>query len=63
MKFRLNLLKLIWLRKNIVVGNNTILIRADVDTKHGEILKLMKMARAQQIETMAMAVKDLSEEE
>ncbi|MBN1291925.1 MAG: biopolymer transporter ExbD [Candidatus Latescibacteria bacterium] len=44
-------------------GNNTILIRADVDTKHGDILKLMKMARSQQIETMAMAVKDLSEEE
>jgi biopolymer transport protein ExbD len=44
-------------------GNNTILIRADVDTKHGEILKLMKMARSQQIETMAMAVRDLSEEE
>lgn len=44
-------------------GNNTILIRADVATRHGDILKLMKMARAQQIETIAMAVNDLSEEE
>lgn len=43
-------------------GNNTILIRADVATRHGDILKLMKMARAQQVETIAMAVKDLSEE-
>ena len=44
-------------------GNNTVLIRADINTKHGDILKLMKMARAQQIETIAMAVNDLSEEE
>jgi len=43
-------------------GNNTILIRADIDVKHGEILKIMKMARAQEIETIAMAVRDLSEE-
>jgi len=43
-------------------GNNTILIRADVSAKHGDVLKLMKMARAQQIETIAMAVRDLSEE-
>ncbi|MFC1508766.1 ExbD/TolR family protein [Candidatus Omnitrophota bacterium] len=44
-------------------GNNTVLIRADINTKHGDILNLMKMARAQQIETIAMAVNDLSEEE
>ena len=44
-------------------GNNTVLIRADVDSKHGDILKLMKMARIQQIETIAMAVNDLSEQE
>ena len=44
-------------------GNNTVLIRADVETTHGNILKIMKMARAQQIETIAMAVNDLSEEE
>ena len=43
-------------------GNNTLLIRADVSTKHGNILKIMKMARMQQIETIAMAVNDLSEE-
>ena len=42
-------------------GNNTILIRADVLAKHGDVLKLMKMARAQQNETIAMAVNDLSE--
>jgi len=42
-------------------GNNTILIRADILTKHGDVLKLMKMARAQQIETIAIAVNDLSE--
>lgn len=43
-------------------GNNTILIRADVLAKHGDVLKLMKMARAQQIETIAIAVNDLSEQ-
>jgi len=43
-------------------GNNTILIRADIDVKHGEILKVMKLARSQEIETIAMAVNDLSEE-
>jgi len=42
-------------------GNNTVLIRGDVATRHGDILKLMKMARSQQIETIAMAVNDLSE--
>ncbi len=44
-------------------GNNTVLIRGDVATRHGDVLKLMKMARAQQIETIAMAVNDLSEKE
>jgi len=44
-------------------GLSTILIRADINTKHGDILKLMKMARAQQIETIAMAVNDLSEQD
>ena len=44
-------------------GNNTILIRADVDVNHGDVLKLMKMARAQQIETIAIAVNDLSEKQ
>ena len=44
-------------------GYNTILIRADINTNHGDVLKIMKMARAQQIETIAMAVNDLSEEE
>ena len=45
------------------LGYNTILIRADITTKHGDILRLMKMARAQQIETIAMAVNDTSEEQ
>lgn len=44
-------------------GNNTLLIRADVNTRHGDVLKLMKMARAQQIETIAMAVNDLNDQE
>ena len=44
-------------------GNNTILIRADVEVNHGDVLKLMKMARAQQIETIAIAVNDLSEKQ
>ena len=44
-------------------GNNTVLIRADIEATHGNVLKIMKMARAQQIETIAMATNDLSEEE
>jgi len=42
-------------------GVNTILIRADINCRHGDVLKLMKMARSQQIETIAMAVNDLNE--
>ena len=36
-------------------GNNTLLIKADINAKHGDVLKLMKLARAVQIETIAMA--------
>ena len=43
-------------------GYLTLLIRADIGTKHGDVLKVMKMARQQQIETIAMAVNDLEEE-
>ena len=39
------------------------MIRADVEVNHGDVLKLMKMARAQQIETIAIAVNDLSEKQ
>lgn len=35
---------------------NTLLIKGDVDAKHGDVLKLMKMARAVEIEQIAMAV-------
>lgn len=34
-------------------GNNTILIRGDVTTRHGDILKLMRMARKQEFEYTA----------
>lgn len=44
-------------------GINSLLIRADIATRHGDVLKLMKMAKAQNIETVAMAVNDLSEDE
>ena len=43
-------------------GNNTLLIKADVAAKHSNVLKLMKIARAVQIETIAMAIEDISEE-
>ena len=43
-------------------GNNTLLIKADVAAKHGTVLKLMKLAREVQIETIAMAVDTQSEE-
>ena len=44
-------------------GNNTLLIKADVASKHSDVLKLMKIARSVQIETIAMAVEFTSEEE
>ena len=44
-------------------GNNTLLIKADVASKHSDVLKLMKIARSVQIETIAMAVEYTSEEE
>ncbi len=43
-------------------GNNTLLIRADEATKHSDVLKIMKIARSVQIETIAMAVEHTSEE-
>jgi len=43
-------------------GNNTLLIKADIDAKHGDVLKLMKLARSVQIETIAMAVDSKTEE-
>ena len=43
-------------------GNNTLLIKADVAAKHGDVLKLMKIARSVQIETIAMAVEDVNAE-
>jgi len=43
-------------------GNNSLLIKADVKTKHSEVLKLMTIARSVQIETISMAVEDLNKE-
>jgi len=37
-------------------GTNSLVIRADVAAKHGEVLKLMTIARSVQIETIAIAV-------
>jgi len=39
---------------------NSVLIRADKEAKHGEVLKLMKLAKGVAIETIAMQVEDLS---
>jgi len=44
-------------------GNNMLLIKADVGAKHGNVLKLMKIAKDVQIETVAMAVEDVNREE
>ena len=45
-----------------ITGNSTLLIKADVAAKHGTVLKLMKLARGVQIETIAMAVESTTEE-
>jgi len=37
-------------------GNNILLIKADIESKHGDVLKLMQLARYAQIETITMAV-------
>ena len=37
-------------------GSGTLVIKADVAAKHGTVLKLMKMAKAVNIETIGMAV-------
>jgi biopolymer transport protein ExbD len=37
-------------------GIATLLIKADKQTKHGDVIKLMMMARSVQIESIAMAV-------
>ena len=46
-----------------ITGNNSLLIKADVAAKHGDVLKLMKIARSVQIETIAMAVDVTAQEE
>ncbi|MFC1651385.1 ExbD/TolR family protein [Candidatus Latescibacterota bacterium] len=45
-----------------ITSNNTLLIKADVAAKHGTVLKIMKLARGVQIETIAMAVEPVGEE-
>ena len=42
---------------------SSVVIRADKNAKHGDVLKLMKLAKGVQIETVAMAVDDLSQKE
>jgi len=42
---------------------NTILIKADENAKHGDVLKLMKLARSVEIETINMAVDTAIKEE
>jgi len=44
-------------------GNNSLLIKADVAAKHGDVLKLMTIARSVQIETIAMAVDEATQEQ
>ena len=45
-----------------ITGAGTLVIKADVAAKHGTVLKLMKMAKAVNIETIGMAVDTESEE-
>jgi len=39
-----------------------LLIKADIESKHGDVLKLMQLARYAQIETITMAVDIESQE-
>lgn len=38
------------------LGVNTLLIKADENAKHGDVIKLMMIARSVQVESIAMAV-------
>jgi biopolymer transport protein ExbD len=40
--------------------SKSIVIRADQDAKHGDIIKMMRIAKAVGIETISMAVEDLN---
>jgi biopolymer transport protein ExbD len=44
------------------LGVNSLLIKADKNSKHGDVIKLMLIARSVQIESIAMAVDTDSEE-
>jgi len=44
------------------LGVNSLLIKADENAKHGEIIKLMMIAKSVQIESIAMAVDTITEE-
>ena len=37
-------------------SNNTLLIKADIAAKHGDVLQIMRLAREVQMETFALAV-------
>lgn len=41
--------------------NKTVVIKADKDAKHGDVLKLMKLAKEVQIEQIGIEVEDLTE--
>jgi len=43
--------------------NKTVVIKADKDAKHGDVLKLMKLAKEVQIEQIGIEVDDLTEKE
>lgn len=43
-------------------STNNLLVKADIEAKHGQLLRIMKMAKEVQMETVAIAVEDLTEE-
>lgn len=44
-------------------SNKSVVIRTDKETKHSQVLKIMKLAKAAQIEQISLATEDLSEKE
>jgi biopolymer transport protein ExbD len=43
--------------------NKTVVIKADKEAKHGDVLKLMKLAKEVQIETIGIQVENLTKDE
>jgi len=50
------------INEKTTLGVNSLLIKADENAKHGEIIKLMMIAKSVQIESIAMAVDTPTEE-